>query len=210
MQKVIVLPAIVALMALGTGCAGRRHAPRDTAPAVSGWRAVATPADRHRLSRWREAWVAGMAGARRTAPSAIAGQSALFAFDSALPDPLPPPGRYRCRVFKLGAKSGSMLDYVAYSWFDCSVTADARGLAFAKLTGSQRPAGLLYPDGTTRGVFLGTLGLGDETRTINYGRDATRDMAGWVERIGARRWRLALPYPAFESLVDVMELVPAE
>ena len=34
-------------------------------------------------------------------------------------------------------------------------------------------------------------------------------MAGFVERVGPRRWRIAFPYPAFESNLDVLELVPA-
>ena len=35
-------------------------------------------------------------------------------------------------------------------------------------------------------------------------------MAGYVERVGEKRWRLVLPWPKFESIVDVVELVPAE
>ena len=58
-------------------------------------------------------------------------------------------------------------------------------------------------------VFLGTLALGDETRAMQYGQDETRDVAGYLERIGPQRWRLVMPYPHFESLTDVMELVPA-
>ena len=38
--------------------------------------------------------------------------------------------------------------------------------------------------------------------------DETRDVAGYVERIGERRWRLVMPEPHFESQIDVMELVP--
>ena len=63
--------------------------------------------------------------------------------------------------------------------------------------------------GQQRMVFLGTLQLGDEQRALQYGRDRERDMAGVVERIGDNRWRLVLPYPAFESTLDVIELVPA-
>jgi hypothetical protein len=33
-------------------------------------------------------------------------------------------------------------------------------------------------------------------------------MAGVVERIGNQRWRLVLPYPHFESTIDIVELVP--
>ena len=44
---------------------------------------------------------------------------------------------------------------------------------------------------------------------MQYGRDPDRDLAGWVERIGDNRWRLILPYPIYESTLDVLELVPA-
>jgi hypothetical protein len=48
----------------------------------------------------------------------------------------------------------------------------------------------------------------DETRPLEYGLDATRDMVGAVQRIGDKRWRLILPYPRFESVMDVVELTP--
>ena len=35
---------------------------------------------------------------------------------------------------------------------------------------------------------------------MRYGRDAERDMAGFVERIGDNRWRLVLPYPHLNRL----------
>jgi hypothetical protein len=60
-----------------------------------------------------------------------------------------------------------------------------------------------------RQVFLGTLMLGDESRAMQYGVDPERDVAGFVERIGPERWRMIMPSPHFESLLDVMELVPA-
>ena len=44
---------------------------------------------------------------------------------------------------------------------------------------------------------------------MQYGRDAERDLAGWVERVGPAQWRIILPAPRFESLTDVVELVPA-
>ena len=48
-----------------------------------------------------------------------------------------------------------------------------------------------------RQVFLGTLVLSDERRALQYGQDETRDVAGFVERIGPNRWRLVMPQPAF-------------
>jgi Domain of unknown function (DUF4893) len=80
---------------------------------------------------------------------------------------------------------------------------------FAKLTGSQRPVGLIFPGDALRQVFLGTMVLGDETRAMQYGNDPDRDLIGFVERIGPARWRMVFPRPAFESTLDVIELVPA-
>ncbi|WP_174278704.1 DUF4893 domain-containing protein, partial [Sphingomonas bacterium] len=91
-------------------------------------------------------------------------------------------------------------------WGRCRV--DATGLA--KLDGPQRPVGRLYPDATTRGVFLGALALGDETRPLRHGRDADRDLAGWVERTGDTSWRVVLPRPRFESTLDLLELEAAQ
>jgi len=51
--------------------------------------------------------------------------------------------------------------------------------------------------------------LGDEREARQYGQDETRDIAAFVERIGPSRWRMVMPRPAFESQVDVVELVPA-
>jgi len=81
---------------------------------------------------------------------------------------------------------------------------------FIKLTGSQRPVGLIYPADAVRQVFLGTVVLGDETRGYQYGHDHDRDLAAWVERIDDNRWRMIFPYPHFESTLDVIELVPEQ
>ena len=183
-----------------------------TAPAPApgqSWRAVASPDDRRRLRDWRDAWMDGLAAARASGHGdAIAAEGALLDPDAALADPPPPPGDYACRVIKLGSQSGT-LDYVAYPAFRCRIRADGESLVFAKLTGSQRPMGRLYADQSSRLIFLGTMQLGDERRAYQYGIDADRDMVGMMQRIGPDRWRLALPWPRFESLVDVIELIPA-
>jgi hypothetical protein len=44
---------------------------------------------------------------------------------------------------------------------------------------------------------------------MRYGSDHDRNVAGWVERIGDGRWRVVLPYPHFESMLDVIEMTPA-
>ncbi|HZF43832.1 MAG TPA: DUF4893 domain-containing protein [Sphingomonadaceae bacterium] len=177
--------------------------------AQQGWRAVAMPADRTRIGDWRKAWTEGLRRARAAGHGGeIAREGALLHPDAALTGAALPDGAYACRVIKLGAQSEGGLHYVAYPRFDCRIDREDGLQHFTKLTGSQRPTGHLFPDSDRRTVFLGTLILADERMAIRYGRDRERDMAGVVERIGPQRWRLALPYPRFESLIDVIELVP--
>ena len=166
---------------------------------VAGWRPLATAADRDRLRDWREAWTEALETAK--AGGKPVGADALFDPDCALDAPLPPLGQYRCRFVKLGGAAV----FAPRAWGRCAVGEGG----FAKIDGPQRPTGRLFPDGPTRGAFLGTLVLGDETRALRYGRDGARDVAGWVERIGDARWRIVLPGPRFESRLDLIELVPA-
>jgi hypothetical protein len=192
-------------------CSGgeRPAASGGTAPACAEsatWRALATSADRERLRRWRDAWLQALPEARTASAAEVATMGPLANPDLALTGAMPPAGSYTCRVYKLGARTPGMLPFVGYPPFQCRIDADG---SFAKLTGSQRPVGKLYPSTDTRVVFLGTLVLGDEPGPLAYGTDAQRDMAGFVERVDERRWRLVLPYPAFESVIDVIELVPS-
>jgi len=194
-----------------SACASRDKAEARSAAAEPDWRAIATPHDRERLRNWRTAWMEAIRKARGSGHgAAIAREGALLHPDVAIDWRDPPPGNYRCRVVKIGAKSAGMLDYVAYPPFHCRIRREGELMSFTKMTGSQRPIGHFLPYVGQRMVFLGTMQLGDEHRALQYGRDRERDMAGVVERIGERRWRLVLPYPAFESTIDIVELVPAE
>lgn len=199
------LTLVVAALSLA-GCAHR--APRAEA-APPNWRAVATQIDRGRIRDWRTAWIEALRAARAAGHSAdIANEGALLQPDAALAGAELPDGLYGCRVIKLGAKTQGLLDYIAYPQFDCRVSRENGLRHFVKLTGSQRPVGHLYPENDRRMVFLGTLILGDERMAMKYGQDRERDLAGVVERIGPERWRLVLPYPHFESKLDVIELLP--
>jgi hypothetical protein len=208
-MKSILTPICAALALGGCGLAAPVAAPEPVERGVS-WREIATDEDRERLRGWRESWVQALAKARAAGHGAeIAREGALLQPDSALAWSDLPEGQYRCRVIKVGGKSAGMLNYIAYPTFDCRLRSENGVLSFAKLTGSQRPIGLFLPDNGRRMIFLGTLQLGDESIPLRYGRDRERDMAGVVERVGERRWRLALPFPHFESTLDVIELVPA-
>ena len=177
---------------------------------VPDWRAVATRPDLRRIRDWREAFVQALGEARTSGNQvAVAAEGALLDPDAGLDNPAIPAGRYRCRTLKLGSAAGSEFGFVAYPAFDCTVTMQGAVTTLARITGSQRPVGRLYAGGLRRQIFLGTMMLGDEIRALGYGRDPDRDMAGAVERIGPQRWRLILPYPRFESTLDVVELIPA-
>lgn len=192
-------------------CTPKETGPAAAVPAAAGWRSVATEFDRERARKWRTAWVRALAQARAAGYAAdVEREGVLLEPDSALRAAAPPPGDYRCRVIKMGGQSEGLLDYIAYPFFDCRISAGAGPMDFVKLTGSQRPIGRLFADSDRRLVFLGTLQLGDEQGILRYGHDRQRDMIGLLERIGERRWRLAFPYPAFESMLDVVELLPKE
>jgi len=178
--------------------------------ATRDWRQVATSADRQRLRGWRSAWVDGLRQAEAAGYSEpVRREGVLLQPDAALGGAGVPNGSYRCRLLKLGARSQGLLPFVGYPPFACRIKQEGDLQGFAKLSGSQRQVGLIFPGDQLRQMFLGTLVLGDERRAMQYGVDEARDLAGFVERIGPNRWRLVLPSPRYESLVDVLELVPA-
>ncbi len=203
-----VLLAFGALLALAA-CGHKSIEPKPPKQRSNDWRQIVSQADRDRLARWRGAWMAGLdkASAAGNRPQ-ITAQGPLLKPDLALDDPLPPGGDYSCRVFKMGAQTKGLLDYIAYPAFTCRLSMLEGRLHFVKIDGSQRPVGDIFPDEGSRMIFLGTMTLGDETRPLPYGRDAERDMAGIVERVAPRRWRIAFPYPRWESTIDVLELIP--
>lgn len=206
-MRILVLLLTAALVA----CAPDEVGSAAATPAVANWHNVATSSDRERLRNWRDAWTEGLEAARAGNAAEIAAEGVLLDPDAALAAVAPPPGDYRCRTLKIGTRTGGPLKYVPYPAFKCRIepAGPERTMGFTKLTGSQRPMGRLFPDRERRMVFLGTIQLGDEQGIMRYGRDTDRDMVALLERIGDRRWRLVFPYPHFESVVDVIELIPA-
>ena len=201
-----VAPLLAALLLLPGCSSGDARLFAERPPPT--WRETATEDDRRRLREWRSAFVEALAEARGSGHGGeVEGEGVLLEPDAALPGAMPPAGDYRCRTIKLGSRGGSTLNYVAYPVFRCRIEPGRDGLMrLAKLTGSQRPVGRLFPEHDRRTVFLGTMQLSDEREVLSYGRDPDRNMAGIVERIGERRWRILFPYPHFESTLDVLEL----
>lgn len=183
-------------------------APRP-AQAMSRWPEDLRAADRVRLERADEAW----AQALRQADDAghggdLAALGRLVQPGAALSTPALPPGNYRCRTIKLGTP-GDLLPFVQYGWFRCRVEQAGGVLRLVKVTGSQREAGRLIEHEPRRWLFLGSQAWGNERSWAAYGARPDRDVVAWVERVDRARWRLVEPFPQYESLLDILELVPA-
>ena len=206
------MKTLILISLILTGCSGKDKPEASiAAPVVADWRRMITTFDRERLQDWRSAFTKALDKARLAGhSSSIAREGPLLDPDAALPQPTPPAGTYRCRVIKLGGKGALMGDYVVFPPAPCTLTDEREVLGFSKLSGNQRPVGLLFPAEGNHMVFLGTIILGDERRALEYGRDSTRNMVGSFDRVGNKRWRLMLPRPQFESMMDVIEVTAVE
>jgi hypothetical protein len=188
-----------------------------SAPDPNNWRDVSLAADAERIDRVDAAWREALADVRKTRfAKAVAKEGALLDPAAALPRALPPPGRYQCRVIKLGfapVKRRRGPGYTVYPPYFCYVEQDGELTTLVKETGTERHAGRLWPDGDRRLIFLGALAIGGEAAPA-YGDDPARDIAGLFERVAPFRWRLVIPWPRVEtrlpveSRLDVLELVP--
>jgi len=179
------------------------------APALAdppSWRQAITEPDRKRLSLLWKAWSEAktqVAAARRTAEWAALGDLADPAAHAEGGPPVP--GNYRCRTVKLGSRNPGMPVWVMSATTPCRFEIAGDELRFVAPLGAQRTAGRLYDDGD-RMVYLGAVSLGSESGLFAYARDAERDQVGVLHRIGPKRWRLELPYPKWESTLDVIEI----
>jgi hypothetical protein len=174
------------------------------------WQTIITSDDRDRLDHLAEAVKEGdaQAAASNPAPEHVATLRAIL-------DPPDMPiaagqliGDWRCRTIKVGEI------LVVYSWFKCRITADADGLLLEKISGSQRLTGYLYPEGPSRLILLGASTVNDE-RPLPYSGLANEadlaeldaDVVGVLTQPAPNRLRILFPYPRYESIYDVMELM---
>ena len=185
--------------------------PGAPAPVLRDWRGIVAHGDRDRLQRIDAAWDLALQQARRQRGSGdLSSLGELIDPDAARPGVAPPAGNYRCRTVKLGSQGGEEgLGYVVYGWFACRIEDTPAGLKFTKLTGSQRPSGLLFPENHQAMVLLGFMALAQEPAANSYGPNPDRDLIAELERIGEARWRLVIPWPRNESNLDLIELRPS-
>lgn len=216
MPRLFRLPTLIFCAALTVSACATPPAPPPPPPggpgaALRDWRGIVTATDRDRYNRRDAAWSLALQQARRQRGSGdLDSLGDLIDPDARRAPVIPPAGDYRCRTVKLGSQGGEDgLGYVVYGWFACRIEQTPNGLKFVKLTGSQRPAGLLFPEDDRHMVLLGSLALASEPPANSYGRRPDRDLVAVLERIGDRRWRLVIPWPQNESNLDLIELVPA-
>ena len=216
MPRLFRFPALVVAALALVACAATPAPPPPpgapgSGPVLRDWRGIVTAFDRDRYERMDAAWDLALEQARRQRGSGdLGGLGDLIDPSAQRPSVTPPVGDYRCRTVKLGSQGGEQgLGYVVYGWFACRIEQTPNGLKFVKLTGSQRPAGLLFPEDDRRMILLGSMALASEPAANSYGQRPDRDLIAALERIGERRWRLVIPWPQNESNLDLIELVPA-
>jgi hypothetical protein len=186
----MVRPSLLLFLLALSGCQLAPPLPPSAAPVLpvgENWRAIASAADADRIARLDAAWDTARAG-----PSPVLDRAAAQAW------PAPPPGSYRCRVWRLVEGRAARRFPAQF----CHIGLEGVLLSFAKQTGDERWAGYFYVDGERRMIFLGTSGAG------GYGADAARDAAGVVERVAPLRYRIVMPWPRGGGALDILELVP--
>jgi hypothetical protein len=208
---------LLALCMMASGCALiiKKSPPAGTTVTAivsknDGWAAVASDADRSRIHRTALAWQTGIAEARaRGFADAIRGEGKLLVSGGGLARPAPTPGSYRCRLVTIGRPTKGGPAFEKFKPFFCYIDVEGELFTIVKQTGSQRPAGRLWPDELpTRLIFLGSVALGNEDEARAYGEDPRRDVAGVFERIAPFVWRLVIPFAQDGTKLQVFELTP--
>ena len=167
------------------------------AAAEAGWQERATSFDQGRLARLDEAREKGLSESGGVASDVL---NAPVTGGSVA-------GDWRCRTIKLGGMTPSRV----YSWFRCRIIDRGGVLAFEKVTGTQRMAGLLYPEGEGY-VYLGASWVKGEPphrysgNEASLGAHATPDDQVGVLHATAAGARIEMPFPVQESTFDVIEL----
>ena len=171
------------------------------------WKERIEAADAERLDALPARWSAALAAARPRFGAMLAKEGAVLDPARALRYPALPPGSYRCRAVKLGASGPRQPVWRSFPPGFCFVGSEGDAQSFTKQTGSERPAGWLYPDGGARMVFLGAFAAGDASAPV-YGAAHGRNAVGVVERIGHFHWRLTLVPAEGSAQLTIYDLAP--
>ena len=176
--------------------------------AATDWRGHASPRDRERLGALGATWAEALENVRDGGQApAVAALGTLADSRPGREGAQPPAGAYRCRSLRIGTTDPATPSFIAYAAFRCRIRIVGGATLFEKINGSQRTAGVIFPDTPVRSVLIGTEALGNETGFPAYGADAARDRIASVERVAADRWRLVFPHPSNGAVLEVMELI---
>ncbi len=175
-------------------------------PAATRWQTTIRDDDRKRLAGLWRAWTRSLHDVQtRGQAGAVAGLGSVAVPDAARAAPFPVPGTYRCRTVKLGTQ-GEGVALSTGRFAPCTISISGATAYFEQQSDGRRIAGRLYPDGD-RMVFLGSMALAQEMGMMAYGDDRDRDQVGVLRNVGDGHWRLELPWPKWESNLDLIEIV---
>ncbi|HEX8621937.1 MAG TPA: DUF4893 domain-containing protein [Allosphingosinicella sp.] len=180
--------------------------PSVTVEEAEPWRRVASPGDAAALDSLAAGWERALAAARAAGLARrVAAEGALLAPGAGLPRAAPPPGPYRCRYVRLGARK-----WTASAQAYCYVGVEAGQLSLATELRGLRLGGYLWEvKSADRLVFLGAAARAGSRTASAYGDNPAADARGLVERIGDFRYRLVLAEPDSAAELVVVDLVAA-
>ncbi len=175
-------------------------------PAFAGWRDFASAADTARIEHLDQTRALALAEARQARGDMGVISQLMEPEGRAIPAQALS-GNWRCRQVKLGGMTSAM---VYDGWFTCNIRPFRGGLLLQKMNGSQRFAGMLFPE-NGGWVYLGATSARGEP-WHNYsgaspalGAQVTPDdQIGLLTGIGDNHLRLEIP-AVQESLLDVVE-----
>jgi hypothetical protein len=184
-----------------------------TTPKPPPWQLVILPADRRRLALLWDSWTRSMATADKAGDMpALAALGPMADPKAAIDAPLPGAGVYRCRSVRVGVRTDPLQPgaprgpaMLKAEPELCTISLRNGQLWFEQGAGVQRVGGFLFADGD-RLVFLGSMALPGETGFMRYGADADRDQVGVIRTLGPGLWRLELPWPMWQSDLQVIEI----
>jgi hypothetical protein len=208
--------ALTAVVAVAACASTPPPPPPPPPPGGSGavlmdWRGVITAADRDRYQRRDAAWTLALQQARRQRGSGdlnslgdLIDPKAARARRGPAARRLPLPHRQTGLPGRRGRSGLCDLRLVRLPH-----RTDPRGLKFTKLTGSQRPSGLLFPENDRHMLMLGSMALAQEPAANSYGRNPTAIWSPCWNASARRAGGWSCRGRSTESNLDLIELVPA-
>ncbi|HSZ11056.1 MAG TPA: DUF4893 domain-containing protein [Rhizomicrobium sp.] len=177
--------------------------------AYAAWEDYASQYDASRIAKLDESRAAGLQEAARGPARDVAAIHAVLD-RSAHPASLAElSGTWHCRTMKLGGMEPTKV----YSWFTCRISAQGGRATFEKFSGTQHFGGTLLRHESGGFVLLAGMNVARD-RAAHYsgnsayiGADTTpSDAVGLLSSTGPGSARIEFPYPAQESVFDVIEL----